>query len=228
MAEILLGATLTEVEHTGAYIVSERHFYSRDEITFTNPQSAAIPPGTVIGKVGVAADETAVAAADAGNTGIGVLTMDGTAPIADGAIDGVYQVIARTAGATGEFEVMDPNGIVVGEGAIGTTFSGPVKFLWADGSTHAVVDDRWLITVARPSGKADLWGPLDLTRSDGMNVAQGVLYELVPANDTAVQVTATVRESEVRATDLTWPSGATTAQIAEGTNQLQRAGIILR
>jgi hypothetical protein len=224
-----MSIVLTETIHTGAFIVSEdadSPFYSRDQITCD--ATNALLSGTVLGKQGIPANEAASVAAAAGNVGNGTFTLDATAPVAAAAIDGIYEIILRSAGATGGFEVIDPKGIVVGEGAVGTTFNGPIKFLLADGATHFAMGDRFLVTVARPDLAADKYGPIDLTQSNGLQIASAILIYPVEAVGGTVQVAGLMRHAEVRLADLTWPAGITNAQKAEAVNQLRARGIIPR
>lgn len=221
---------LTENLHAGAFIVSERQgFYSRDAVTVD--ASATAMAGTVLGQKGIPADETAVAAPVAGNTGNGTLTMDATAPIAASAIDGVYAVMFLTATA---FEVQRPNGVIDGAGVVGTAYNHDLKFVLAAGATAFTAGDRFTVTVLQPDVSAQEFAPLNLTATDGTQIATAVLIYPIGSDEVAagatVQRTVLAREAEVRAVNLTWPAGATTAQIAEATNQLQRpgVGIILR
>lgn len=223
--------TLTETLHAASFIVSEEeNFYSRDAVVVD--ASNALVPGTVLGKKGVAAQETATAVAAAGNTGNGAITMDGTAPVAPQALDGVYEVIMRGAGATAPFEVIGPNGISDGVGAVGTTYNGAIKFAIAAGGTAFVLDDRFLVTVSRPDTVADQYEPVNFSGTDGTQKAAAILVYGIDSDEavanTTVQRTVLRRQSQVRASDLTWPAGATVAQIAEATNQLRAIGIIPR
>src|ERR1700743_581786 len=103
---------LTEAPHPGTFIVSERGgFYSRDAVMIAASQ--AILPGTVLGVSGNVAAESVTVTPAPGIVGNGVLTLDATAPIRADAIDGVYEVMMLTAGATADFEVLDPEGDVV-------------------------------------------------------------------------------------------------------------------
>jgi hypothetical protein len=89
------------------------------------------------------------AAKTGGNTGNGTLTLDATTPVLSGAEPGVYQVRLITAAANGgTFRVTAPNGVVLGDVAVGATFSNRVKFATADGSTDFIVGDGFDITVA--------------------------------------------------------------------------------
>src|SRR5579862_6658605 len=131
----MTATVFTEAVHPMAPLLEAVHQLSIDEVIIA--QSQTIVVGQVLGAIGVAADETATATAAAGNTGNGTITMDGSAPVRSDAIDGTYNIVFLTGGsATAEFEVTDPNGQVVGTGKVGTTFSGPIKFLIADGGTH--------------------------------------------------------------------------------------------
>jgi hypothetical protein len=225
----MTATVFTEAVHPCAPIVSEQEpFLSRSNILIEPNQTIVV--GMVLGKTGVVSDETATVSYAAGNTGNGVLTMDGTAPIAGAAIDGQYVIEITTPGATGAFDVMDPTGVVVGTGFVGTTFNGPIKFLLATGGTNFAVDDRIFVQVLRHVGVDDQWAPLNLSATDGTQIAAGIaLYPVVtPASGQPNRITAIVRNAEMRAADLTWPTGATAAQIAEATNQLLKQNIVLR
>ena len=96
---------------------------------------------------------TALAAASAaksgGNTGNGTLTLDATTPVLAGAKVGVYTVRLITAATNaGTFRVEDPDGNVLGDVAVGGTFSDDIKFATADGSTDFAVGDGFDITVS--------------------------------------------------------------------------------
>ncbi len=217
---------LTEKLHAGGFLVSEEEgFYSRDAVTITN--TTALAAGTIISKIGVPASETAVAAAVAGNVGTGALTMDGTAPIGAGAIDGVYELVLRQTSATASFELMDPNGVIVGEGNVATLFNGVLKFTLANAGTMTI-GDRWTITVNRAVPGADLWGALDVTQTNGQQLAAGVLFQGFDVGSGTQLVVAVVRNAEIRISDLAWPSGFTATQIAKGLAQLRAIGIVGR
>lgn len=217
----------TETLHEGGYIVSEgENFYSRDEITIID--TAALVSGTVIAKRGVPANMTAAVAADAGNAGDGTFTIHPTTPVDSEAVDGVYQVILRGTGATAPFDVMDPNGVMVDAGAVGTEFNNQIRFTLADGGADFNVGDRFFVTVARPAGSGDVWGPVDFAATDGLQIAAGILFSEVRLGAGTTKAVAHVREAQVRASDLTWPSGATSAQKAAATEQLRALGIIQR
>ena len=112
----------------------------------------ALARGTVLGAILLGAASSA--AKSGGNTGNGTLTLDVTTPILAGAQPGVYTARCITAATnSGTFRVEDPNGTVLGDVAVGATFSDDVKFVIADGGTDFVVGDGFDITIAAGSGK---------------------------------------------------------------------------
>jgi hypothetical protein len=74
----------------------------------------------------VIASTTSSAAADAGNTGNGTITMDVTTPVLAGAKNGVYRAVNDLVAAnSGEFVVYDPDGIEIGRVAVGADLQQP-------------------------------------------------------------------------------------------------------
>lgn len=100
--------------------------------------------GVVVGGTFAA---TAVGAADAGNAGQGTITAAPT--VAAGAKQGVYKVVHTSGGAaTASFNVYDPDGLFVGNGATGTEFvGGGLTFTVGDGGTDPAIGDSYTITV---------------------------------------------------------------------------------
>src|SRR5690242_17245037 len=110
---------LTETIHPGAFIVSESEgpYHTREAVVIALSQT--IIPGTVLARNAVAANVTSAAAAGAANTGNGVITLDATTPVLDGAKDGNYRAVCIAVAANGgEFEVFDPNGVSIGRVAV--------------------------------------------------------------------------------------------------------------
>lgn len=111
---------------------------------------------------------TATPAAAAGNVGNGVFTIDGTTPLLTGAQEGVYRVVMVEAVADGgRFVVMDPYGVMVGQGAVGSTFASQIKFAIADGATDFKAGDSFTVTVAFTAG------------GDANAFAYGVTFEAI-------------------------------------------------
>jgi hypothetical protein len=86
-------------------------------------------------------------AAVAGNTGNGTAAMH-TTQTAAGVVAGVYKaVFVEPAANGGLFVVENPDGVVIGDGVVGTLFDGVVKFTISDGATDFAVGDIFEITV---------------------------------------------------------------------------------
>lgn len=90
---------------------------------------------------------TASAAALGTNTGNGTM---GAITVTAGAKPGRYTLTIIEPGAnTGTFNVIDPDGIQIGDGVVASAFSaGGLAFTLADGATDFVAGDAFAITVA--------------------------------------------------------------------------------
>lgn len=96
--------------------------------------------------VGATFAATAVGAADAGNAGAGAITAEPA--VAAGAKPGAYKIVQVTAGATGAFNVFDPDGVFVGNGVVATEFvGGGLTFTITDPGTDPAVGDSYTVTV---------------------------------------------------------------------------------
>lgn len=220
--------TLTEGLHAAEFILSEANFHrSRDAITVS--LSAVLGAGTVLGRLGTGAALSAASAAKAGgNTGNGALTLDGTTPVLNGAKVGVYTVRCIAAATnSGTFRVEDPNGVVKGDVAVGATFSDEIKFAIADGSSDFIVGDGFDITVTAGGNKGE-YKKLNLTGTDGSQIASAVLYADVDASAADAAGVGLVRACEVKKDSLVWPSGITTDQKNAAIVDLSNVGIIVR
>jgi hypothetical protein len=222
--------TLTETIHPGAFIVSESEgpYHTREAVVISISQT--ILPGTVLGRDAVAANVTSSAAADAGNSGNGVFTLDVTTPVLDGAKNGKYRIVNDLVAANGgEFQVFDPSGAEIGRVAVGATFANQIKFAIADGSNDFAIGDAFTVTVGIEQSDYQ-YGALDLTKAgDWANVAGIAVYGVTTDGSNTAKISAIVRgPCEVRAADLTWPGGITDPQKAEGIRQLEKLGIICR
>lgn len=225
----MTATVFTEAVHPCAPIVSEQPgFLSRDNIVVAQSQTLVV--GQVLGKTGVVASITSSAAADAGNSGNGVFTIDGTAPVGAGAKDGVYRVVNDlVATNSGEFLVYDPDGHEIGRVAVGATFNNQIKFVIADGSTDFAIGDAFSVTVGIEYDGDMQYEVLNSTGTDGSQTACAILlYPVTTGSGVTQNSSAITRNAEVRAADLTWPGGITAAQKAEAVDQLRKVGIILR
>ncbi|MFK4794658.1 hypothetical protein [Sphingobium sp. ZW T5_29] len=120
--------------------------------------------------VGAAFAATAVGAADAGNAGAGAITA--SPAVAAGAKQGAYKVIQIAGGATGAFNVYDPDGVFIGNGAVGTEFvGGGLTFTVTDPGTDPAIGDSYTVTVTYTA--------------NGKFVGLAVLSEAVPPSASA-------------------------------------------
>jgi len=222
--------TLTETIHPGAFIVSESEgpYHTREAVVIALSQT--LIPGAVLGRNAVAANVTSSVAADAGNSGNGVFTIDGTAPVGAGAKNGKYRVVNDLVAANGgEFQVFDPDGQEIGRVAVGATFNNQIKFVIADGSNDFAIGDAFTVTVGIEQADYQ-YEALDLTKTGDEAGAVGIaVYGVTTDGSTTQKIAAIVRgPCEVRLADLTWPAGITAAQKAEGIRQLEKRGIVGR
>jgi hypothetical protein len=222
------GIVQTESKHPGSFMVSEADGrLSRDK--FTVALSQTLVPGQVIGKTAVIGSVTSSVAADAGNTGNGIFTIDGTTPVLAGAKNGIYRVINMLVSTnSGEFVVFDPKGKEIGRVAVGATFSNEIKFAIADGSTDFAIGDAFSVTVGIEETDYQVEA-LNVSGTDGSQRAAGISWgSYVTDGSNTVKGTFITRNAEVRASDLTWPAGITAVQQADYIRQLEDLGIVLR
>lgn len=223
----MTATVLIEAEHAAAFVLSEGfNKFSRDQVTVG--QSQTLAAGQVVGKVGIPASETSSVAADTGNTGNGVFTLDGSAPVASSAIDGAYRVVCiAVATNSGQFLVSDPKGVELGRVAVGATWNNQIKFVIADGATDFAAGDAFTVSVGRQSGTDEqvlAWSP---SATDGSQRAAGIMIGPVAtgAGQTA-QAIMLSRHAAVRLSDLAFGGSPTSAQLAEAIEQLRALGII--
>lgn len=218
--------TFTEGRHAAEFVLSEaNHNRSRDNIVVAASQT--IVPGQILVATGVAASMTSSAAADAGNTGNGALTLDVSNPVAAGAQDGVYRAVCiAVATNSGTFEVFDPRGAAVGKVVVGATFNNQIKFVIADGATDFVAGDAFSITVGVED--ADLQYVALTAAGPGAAKVALPLYGATTGVGATQAVSAITRSAEVNGKTLTWPAGITAAVQAATISALARAGIVVR
>lgn len=71
--------------------------------------------------------------------------------------------------------------------------------------------------------------PLNLSASDGSEVAAGVLFDAVARNaSAAVRGVGVVRDAELDGFELIWPTGITDPQKATAIAQLELRGLVVR
>jgi hypothetical protein len=154
-------------------------------------------------------------------TGTGVVSGFTLGPDAQ---NGTYRVTVLATSATGEFEVIAPDGSKLKRGQIATAYaSSHVNFTLANGGTMTVAD-YFNIIVAKGSQKFVTLTP---TTYDGRHVAAGVLAQAADATSADQDIVVINRDAEVVAALLGWGT-LTTAQQATATAQLAARGLIAR
>lgn len=221
--------TLTEALHPGAFIISEADKnHCRESVQFGLNQT--IKSGHVLGRTAVVAGVTSSAAADAGNTGNGTITLDVTAPVGAGAKNGTYRAVCLEPAANlGTFAVFDPDGAEIGRVVVAATFDNQIKFVIADGATDFVAGDAFSILVGIEQADFD-YEALDLAVATGEQIAAAIsIGPIVTGGSTKLKGAAMVRgPARVDGASLTWPGGITAAQKAQAINQLAALGIVVQ
>jgi len=219
-----MGTVFTEGRHPGEFIMSEgQNHYSRDNLVIAESQD--FEPGSLLGRVAIAAGITVAVVVGAGNTGNGVLTP--ASPAVSSAVkEGRYTVTITAAAANGgSFTVEDPDGKEIGNGVVGTAFNKAVKFTLADGSTDFAVGDQIHLDVdASATGyQHKAWSPASTDGSE-KPVAIAIYGATTGAGETA-EISAITRQAEINRNCIEWPAGATDAQKSAAFDALAAPGI---
>ena len=223
--------TLYEQRHPCGFVLSEGEgTMSRENLVVASGQQLAA--GQVLGRRAVVSTAAATVAPAVGNAGDGAVTLDAVAPIRSDVETGVYTLDFLSGGATAEFNLISPSGRIVGSGAVGTPFLGPLKFAIADDAAkHYAAGDR--ITVTTTVGTFE-HGAFDPAATDGLQNAVGLA--LYPANTVTAGYQAGVqgfiaglmRLAEVNGAMLVWPSDIAPATQAAAIAQLGARSILVR
>ena len=140
-------------------------------------EQGTLQRGTVLGKATKAIGE--VVGPDGGGT-IGEVVLGKAAKL------GTYTLTCTTATAQGVpavFEVIDPDGIRLGDAVAGEAYTGPINFMITEAAGFTK-GDVFIVPVVAGSGK---YKKVDSTNVDGSQVADCILADNV---DTALDVTA--------------------------------------
>lgn len=181
--------------------------FSREQITIASG-AGSLPTGRVLGKIMLGAVSAAAkAGGNAANTG--ALTLDATTPRLAGAQVGVYTVRCIAAASnSGTFRVEAPNGVVLGDIAVGATFADQIKFSIADGSQDFIVGEGFDVTVAAGSGK---FTSVTAAAIDGSQTAAAILIDPVDATSADATAVAIVRDAIVSRAGLSYGADVDTA-----------------
>lgn len=216
---------LTEGLHPAEAIMSEGpRMISRANLLIAASQT--ILANSLLGRTAIAA-AVDVTQSFAG-TGNGVLTLASPAFTTD-VKDGNYRAELILAAANGgTFRVTDPDGISLGDVAVGVAWTKGVKFTIADGGTDFVLGDAFTITAAANAEDFE-HGAYDPTATNGLQTP--VAYAIYPATTGAgasARIAGIVRHAELNGNMIAWPAGITAAQKADALQALERRTIIVR
>jgi len=156
-------------------------------------------------------------------TGTGLMSAISLGPDAQ---NGAYRIQLLATSATGEFEVIAPDGTKLRRGQVATAYTSThVNFTIANGGTMTS-GDYYNIVVAKPAAGSDKFTILAPTTYNGSHVAAGVLYAAVDATSADKPCVVTVRNTSLNANELVWPTIGTAAK-ATATAQLAAKGVTL-
>jgi hypothetical protein len=155
--------------------------FCREAVTVYDSAST-FTPGSVLGRFLASPVCTPAAVVGTGNGSIGTVTGTGKA------IVGTYTLrIVLAAANAGNFELFNPNGVLVGVGTVGTAFVSPdMTFTLADGSTDFALGDTIAIAVTG-TYKYKL---VEATATDGTAVAAGIYIADALGNSGDVAIAA--------------------------------------
>ncbi len=154
-------------------------------------------------------------------TGTGVVSAFTLGALAQ---NGTYRVTVLATSATGEFEVIAPDGGKLKKGVIATAYaSDHVNFTLANGGTMTA-GDYFNIVVAKGSGKYTVLAP---TAVDGSQTAAGILFADTDATSAAVACVVIDNNAAVNDDELVWPTLGTAGK-ATARNQLAARGMVCR
>jgi len=221
-------AEYTEGQHPFEFVVSESDSdYSREQIVILagSGSDRVLTAGMVLG---ARLSGTAAAVAGAGNTGNGAM---GAITVTGPAKDGAYSLVFIEPGSdAGDFEVRDPDGLLVGTGTVAVAFSaGGLAFTLADGATDFAAGDTFVITVTQTAKK---YLQFDEDGTLGEQVPAGILGENITALDSVDNANgvALVRGNAiVNGNEIVWPSSINAAEKADAIQALEKnLGILVR
>lgn len=207
------GITLNETAHPFTFVVSEDSdgagLLSRDEVVIATGQNFGA--GQVLSRQAVPAQVTEVAAAGT-NVGTGSLVFAN--PGVDTTVaNGVHKVVFNNAT---QFIVEGPLGGIVGEGTVGVAFAKGLLFTATAGGTAFAEGDTFTVEV----NVIPEVGEQYVAWTGACPAAAIAGYPANTTNGVAGKITVVNAHAAIRAADLTWASGATAAQIAQGQFEL--------
>lgn len=217
----------TETRHPGEFLLSESlGSISRDVVTIESG-AGILQPGTVVGQKTIGA-LTAVGAAGSPAPAGATITASPTTTAGVTKV-GVYTLVCETAGATGTWQMYDPEGVYVGTAITGTPAAiDGLGFTISDPGTDPAIGEVLKITVSAAAGSGK-WVAAPATANTGAATAKAILLYGVDATSADVKVTAIVRHAEVVGDCLLYAASVDDAgKIAAKVADLAAVDIIVR
>lgn len=213
-----------EGRYAAEFVLSEGpKNFSRDNLKIAESQT--IVPGGVLGRRATPGSVVATPSAAGTNTGNATIAM--TAPEVTSKVkDGRYKGIAITA-TTVRWE--DPSGKEIGVSTHGQALAkGGIKFTITAGGIANVAGDEFFVDVAADATDFE-YGAHDPAAVDGFELAAAVaLYAAKTGVGESARIAGITRLSEVNGNILTWKTGITAGQKADGIQALADRGIVVR
>lgn len=233
--------TFGRAVQTGSYLIVLLATSSTAAFSVTAPDGTVLPNGAV--GTAYVSDHLSFLISSAGTMTLGdaftvVVTAGGT-PVLVGtgtgvvsafslgpdAQNGAYRVQLLATSATGEFEVIAPDGSKLRRGQVATAYtSSHINFTLSNAGTMTS-GDYFVMIVAAGSGKYVAFTPLTY---DGRHEAVGALGYAADATSADQDVTVFTRDCSFKSACLTWAAAVTSAQKAVAATQLAERGIVLR
>lgn len=179
-----------------------------ENVTIAEDTSGVIPQGAVLGVISAGSVANAVAAG--GNTGNGTVSASPTKQ--SGVKVGTY--IIRFTSAT-VFNLIDPDGNVVGQGEAGVAFEKELGFTFTAGGTPMAAGDEFTIVVSAGSGEV---ARSVSTAVDGSQFPKYVTSAEIDATAGARSNIQVVKVAKVRKDGLVFTGSETIATVVPGTN----------
>jgi hypothetical protein len=175
----------------------------------TLAQSQTALRGWVLGEITVAMGSVTPGT----NTGDGTLTGEALAAGGPAKVGNYVATCVIAAANSGTFNVVDPDGVLVGQAVVGTAFSGGgLTFTINDGAVDFVVGDSFTVAIDAGSGQLK---HLDITATDGSNKFWGILSTATTTAAAETRSVPVMRTGEFDAASLIFGGSTTAADVKD-------------
>jgi hypothetical protein len=228
-------APVIERYHDGEFLYSEANGnLSRDKGVLASGQSQ-VQAGTILGRTGSQSETVqSVTLSGSPTGGTFAFTINGqTVTVPYNASAAAFQALLASLNGIQGIGSIDP--VVSGTGPWQIT--GLRDLTDAEAQPTLSVSGAGLTGGTSPSAaittgsvtiSEGTWAALNLGASDGSQTPAGILYGYTDATNAATRCVVVTRNCEVNSFEITYPAGATAAQIVSINNTLAGLGIIVR